>query len=180
MLKTGQRARSSAGRDLAHWLSFEISRMRPGFNTKWTKASTLGEEILRLQDLGPNTPTAGQDRDAISIDEPQGTYTDVEIYEIKKMLELQHEIDRGSGVGVAGVEMMSLRVYNLVNFSRKKSKKSLLCRLLRSNYCLVAGDMSPGKVAHVIGDTMYIFDSVNYGNTLSSEMSPEILMRKIN
>nr|GEZ68842.1 hypothetical protein [Tanacetum cinerariifolium] len=52
--------------------------------------------------------------------------------------------------------------------------------LLRSSYHLVAGDMSSRKVAHVVGDTMPIVDSVNYGNTFSGDLSPGILVGKIN
>ncbi|GJT06783.1 hypothetical protein Tco_0841245 [Tanacetum coccineum] len=47
MLKIRQRARSSASRDPAHWLSFEISRWR----------APRPEEMLRLKDLVANMPT---------------------------------------------------------------------------------------------------------------------------
>ncbi|GKB75019.1 hypothetical protein Tco_0936431, partial [Tanacetum coccineum] len=104
MLKIRQRARSSVGRDPDHLLSSEICRWR---------APRLEKEMIRLRDLGANTPTgvpytedkimamvrkgkhrwhipgvgrvfAGQGRDAISINEPRGAYTDADVDEIKE------------------------------------------------------------------------------------------------
>ncbi|GKC76107.1 hypothetical protein Tco_1126881 [Tanacetum coccineum] len=97
MLKTGQRARSSAGKEPGHLLSSEICRTRREFN----------------MDLGANTPTgvpytedqimaivrrgkqqghipgvgrvlAGQGRGVISINEPRCTHTDADVNEVKE------------------------------------------------------------------------------------------------
>nr|GEU85380.1 hypothetical protein [Tanacetum cinerariifolium] len=108
MLKTGQRARSSADRDPAHWFSFAISR--------------VGRVL------------AGKGKIAIFIDEPRSTYTKAKIDEIMEevkrtmreldllrgvvssdnrmsqmltQLDLQREIGEGSGSGSDGVGMMS-------------------------------------------------------------------------
>ncbi|GJU13175.1 copia protein [Tanacetum coccineum] len=121
-----QRARSSAGRDPAHWLSSEISSSEtceyPSLIQTFFDTHTYGgeflqdearEEMLRLRDLGANTPMgvpytedqimamvrkgkqqgyilgvgrvlAEQGWDAISINEPQGTYTDTDVDELKE------------------------------------------------------------------------------------------------
>ncbi|GJY93784.1 hypothetical protein Tco_0509566 [Tanacetum coccineum] len=101
MLKTGQRARSSAGRDLGE---LQDARDEAEFNI---------EEMIRVRDLGTNTPTgvpytedqimamvrkgkqrghipdvgrvlAGQGRDAISINKPQCTHTHTDVDEVKE------------------------------------------------------------------------------------------------
>nr|GEU35101.1 hypothetical protein [Tanacetum cinerariifolium] len=124
------------------------------------------ENMLRLRDLGANTPTG-----APYTEERIMVMTEAEIEEIKedgkrlrKELELLRRVVRSddrmshimilAGVGVTG--------------------------LLQSSYHSVGGDMSSGKVAHVVGDTMPIVDSVNYENTFSGDMSPGILVGKIN
>ncbi|GKC46661.1 hypothetical protein Tco_1064383 [Tanacetum coccineum] len=128
MLKTGQRERSSAGRDPGHLLSSEISRWR---------APRL-EEMIRLRDLGANTPMGvpytedqimAMGRDTISINKPRGVYTDTDVDELKDdnkrvrkelamlrtvvksddrmsqlltQLESQHEFDGGNRSGGGG------------------------------------------------------------------------------
>ncbi|GKB05969.1 hypothetical protein Tco_0834202 [Tanacetum coccineum] len=95
MLKTGQRARSFAGRDPAHWLSSEIIRWRaprPMSANTPTGVPYTEDQIMAMVRKGKqrgNIPgvgvvLAGQGRDAISIDEPRGTYTDAKIDEIKE------------------------------------------------------------------------------------------------
>nr|GEV43214.1 hypothetical protein [Tanacetum cinerariifolium] len=103
MLKTRQRARSSASRDPDHLLSFKISRWR----------ASRPEEMIWLRDIGANTPMGvpytedqimamvrkgkkcahilgvgrvleGQGRDAISINESWGAYTYTGVVEVKE------------------------------------------------------------------------------------------------
>ncbi|GJT50628.1 hypothetical protein Tco_0976785 [Tanacetum coccineum] len=122
MLKTGQRARSSASRDPGHLLSSEIC--------KWKAWRLEKEEMIRLRDLSANTLTcvpytedqimsmvrkgkqrghipgvgrvlAGRGRDVISINEPRCTHTYVDVDE----LESQHEVGGGNESG--GGRMMS-------------------------------------------------------------------------
>nr|GEV21995.1 hypothetical protein [Tanacetum cinerariifolium] len=134
MLKTKQRARSSADRDPSHLLSSNICRWRPPRLESTCPSSRptsthilMVEEMIRLRDLGFNTPMgvpytedqiiamvrkgkqqghipsvgrvlARQGRDAISISEPRYTHTHVDVDE----LESQHGVGGGSGSGGGG------------------------------------------------------------------------------
>ncbi|GJS87100.1 hypothetical protein Tco_0769736 [Tanacetum coccineum] len=128
--------------------------------------------------LGANTPK-GQDRDAISTNEPRGAYTDADVDEIKEdnkwlrkelamlrtvvtsddrmsqlltSLESQHEACGGSGgAGGGDDEPAGMRRF-----------KACYLWLLQSWHHLVTGDMSPGKMAHVAGDCALKVDLVNY------------------
>nr|GEV95684.1 hypothetical protein [Tanacetum cinerariifolium] len=123
------------------------------------------EEMIRFRDLGANTSTgvpytedqiiaivqkgkqwghisgvgrvlAGQGRDANSINEPRGTYTNADVDEIKEdSKRLKKELD-----------LLRMVV-------RSDDRMSQLLTLLPSSPYMGGDDMSPGKVAHVAGDS---------------------------
>nr|GEU51456.1 hypothetical protein [Tanacetum cinerariifolium] len=94
MLKTGQRARSSAGRDPGHLLSSEICRRRaPRLESTREDAEAEGTRHQYVDGV-----FVGQGRDVISITEPRCMHTNVDVDE----LESQHEVGGGSGCGGGG------------------------------------------------------------------------------
>nr|GEW56846.1 hypothetical protein [Tanacetum cinerariifolium] len=94
MLKTRQRARSSASKDLSHLLSFKISKWRAlrlestrpssrpsSTHTHGDKFAQDEEEMIRLSDL---VPIRRRSRNVISINEPRYTHTDINVDEVKE------------------------------------------------------------------------------------------------
>ncbi|GKA65936.1 hypothetical protein Tco_0765643 [Tanacetum coccineum] len=99
MLKTKQRARSSAGRDPGHLLSSEIRRwraLRLENNGHGSKGQAAGHNP------GVGRVLARQGRDVIFINEPQCTHTDADVDELLTQLESHHEVSGGSGSGGVG------------------------------------------------------------------------------
>nr|GEZ06883.1 hypothetical protein [Tanacetum cinerariifolium] len=83
MVKTGQRARSSAGRDPNHLLSSKISKWRaPRLKSTLSSSRPSSTAILMAANL--RRTRCEFNMDAISINETRGTFTDVDVDEVKE------------------------------------------------------------------------------------------------
>ncbi|GJZ06477.1 probable carboxylesterase 12 [Tanacetum coccineum] len=135
MLKTRQRARSSAGSDPGHLLSSKTSKWRaPRLESANIDDGVpyIEDQIMAMVRKGKqrgHIPVvgrvlAGQGRDAISINEPRCTHTDAEVVtvnddhvsEMLTQLESQHEVCGGRGSGGGGDDEPARRVYILVYY----------------------------------------------------------------
>ncbi|GKA88068.1 hypothetical protein Tco_0809832 [Tanacetum coccineum] len=168
MLKTEQRARSSAGRDPAHWLSSEISRWRA---PRPDEARVQYEEMLRLRDLGANTPTVVPYTEEqimamieTKIDEIKEdgkrlrkelellrrvVRSDDRMSQMLTQLESHHEIGGGSESGSGGVGIMSR------SGMRMSAGMRTLTGMRRFNTFYIwaaAEQLSFGSRRHVVGE----------------------------
>nr|GEV94512.1 hypothetical protein [Tanacetum cinerariifolium] len=128
MLKTRQRARSSASRDLSHLLSFEISKWR-ALRLESTCPSSRPSSTHILMAANLHRMRREFNRNVISNNETRYTHTDINVNEVKEdnkqlrkeltmlrtvirsdewmsqlltQLESQHKVDGGSGSGEGG------------------------------------------------------------------------------
>nr|GEZ36608.1 hypothetical protein [Tanacetum cinerariifolium] len=182
------------------WRAPRLVSTRPSYKPSSTHILMAGNLRRKRHEFNMVLARHGRHAIAISVNEPRGTYADTDVDEIKEdskrlrkeldllravvrsddemsqlltRLESQHEVGEGSGSG--GGEDDESGADEDVG-----GDEEIYDMPLRSSFHLAAGDMSPGKVAHVGGDSWALVDlypgDKSLGKTISGDVSPAMVL----